>query len=184
VVNFNREDKLEALLSQMLQPIRFVGQTILTCAAAGDYAAGDVLNTSATNNAGQATFVPNLARTAGGPVQLAAVRTSCNATNGLVVAQIRLHWFTAPPLVAEVEMDDNAVFSMTTAAGQAKWVGSTLLNPLVDRGAFSQSDTPLSPIEPYRTDPTQTGLWMLAVLENAETNESAGMAVTFDFYAL
>lgn len=173
-----------SFLAALREPVRYAGSSLLTCAAATDYAAGDVLSASASNNVGAATYVDNLARSAGGVVNLSAVRALCNATNGLVVAQIRLHWFTGAPAVAEVEMDDNAVFAINTAAGAAKWVGSILLNPLVDRGSFSTSDTPLSPIESYRCASGLTGLFYVAVLENAETNESAGMTINFDFYCL
>lgn len=180
-----RSDSIEDLIAQLKEPIRFAGSAFVICAAAGDYAAGDVLSNSATDTLGVPTYVPSLARSPGGVVQLVAVRAVCAASNGAVLAQVRLHWFHTDPLAAEVEMDDNAAFSIATAAGSFKWVGSTLLNPFVDRGAVvSTSDTPLSPIEPYRCAPDKDGLWFVAVLENAEANESANMSFKYDFYTL
>lgn len=182
-VEIERAPTLEALLAQLLVPTRFVGSVSLTAAAAGDYAAGDVMSNSVTDTLGVPMYIPGIARTKGGVVNIQAIRAVCS--EDAVLVTMRLHFFTLAPLPGEVEMDDNIAYTVKTAAGGAKFVGSLLLSPFVDRGtAVSTSDTVYSPIEPLHCDPNETGLFFVVVLETAEANETAGMDIRFDFYAL
>ena len=174
---------LEALLNQLVAPTRYVGSVSLIAAAAGDYAAGDVMSNSVTDTLGLPLYIAGLARTKGGVVNIQAIRAVCS--EDAVLVTLRLHFFTLLPTPAEVEMDDNIAFTVKTVAGGLKWVGSLLLSPFVDRGtAVSTSDTVYSPIEPMHCDVNDTGLWFLPVLETAEANETANMDIRFDFYAL
>ncbi len=169
---------LTALGNLVAQPIRYAASTTIICAAAGDYAAGDVLSNSATNLAGLPTYVPNLARTPGQAAVIVAIRAV--STNASLLSRMRCQWFATMPLPAEVEMDDNAVFSFVTAAGSTKWVGSTLTNAFTAKATMDI--TALQ--EPLRTNTTDTGLWLVLTTEDAEANEAANQQIRLDFFAL
>lgn len=169
---------LASLQAVVQQPIRFASSVTITCAAAGDYAAGDVLSNSASNNVGVATYVANLSRTAGLPAVIVAIRAI--SSNASLLSRMRCQWFTTMPLPANVEMDDNAVFGFTTATGRDQWVGSTLTSAFTAKGT---SDT-MAMQEPLRTAPTDAGLWLVLTTEDAETNEAANQTIRLDFYTL
>ena len=173
---------LEAILREFQRPVRFAGWAEVPCAAAGDYAAGDVLSASATANAGRATYVPKLARDRGGVATIVGIRATC--TEDAVLTSLRLHFFKRAPLVAEVEMDDNAAFDLVTAAGRDKWVGSILLNAFADRGTSGSTSDNADLREPFACSEEDDGLWMVVTTEVAEANESANMVLHFDFYCL
>ncbi len=170
------------ILDDLRKPIRFASRVYLTAAAAGDYAAGDAISQSVTDTVGRPVFVPNLARDEGGVAVIAGVRTVCVATSGLVVAPLRLYFFTRVPLATEVEMDDNIAFVINAvASAESIFAGTFLCNNFVDRGASSLSDT-TNLQEPMKCGDGTKGLWMLPVFETAEANESAGMSFRWDFY--
>ena len=180
LVHLDSGGNLEALLAQLLTPVRYAAGVRVSCAAAGDYAALDVMSASATDTAGTATYVPNLARTAGGVVTFQTIRVKCS--EDAVLTSLRLHFFNAAPLAAEVEMDDNAAFSIATAAGLAKHQGSVLLNAFVDIGVAESSSNTSGLQESFKCATGQTGLWMVVTTEVAETNETANMTLDFDFF--
>src|SRR4249920_3633803 len=104
-------DQLIGTLTTLVsQPIRFAGSVTISCAAAGSYAAGDVLSSTTTNNVGQATYVPHLSRTAGQPFTIVAIRAT--SSNTALLSRMRCYWFTNQPTPVDVEMDDNAVFAI------------------------------------------------------------------------
>lgn len=181
VSQFYNEAAIEFGIANLAQPLRFAGSTTIIAAAAGDYAAGNVISNSSTDTTGVPNRANAMSRTTGGCAILQGIRAVCGATSGLVVAPIRLYWFAYPPTPTEVEMDDRAAFAINTLPGGNKYVGSTLLNGFVDRGAVSVSDT-VGIQEALRTAPQDDGLYFVATFEGAEANESAGMPIRFDFY--
>ena len=170
----------EDLLRQLQSPIRLASSVRVLCAAAGDYAAGDVMTSTATADQGQAVRVPNLARVPGGVAVIRSIRAVCS--EDAVANNLRLHFFTEAPLVAEVEMDDNAPFSIITAAGAEKWVGSILLNAFVDRGTLAATSDNPDLLEAFVCHESDDGLYMVVVTEQIEANESADMTIRFEFY--
>ena len=64
---------VEDLLRELLRPVRLAATVTVRCAAAGDYAALDVMAASATDTAGQATRVPSLARENGGVATIVGI---------------------------------------------------------------------------------------------------------------
>lgn len=143
--------------------------TILTAAAAGDYAANDVISNSASNNAGTAISFA-IARK-GLIIGLNAVCSEDSVLN-----RLRLHLFDTQPAAAEVEMDDNAVFGITTSTD---YLGYIDLPAFADRGAVSQAQnfTVRFPV-----DISDMPLYAVVETLDAETNETAGMTIRFDMY--
>ena len=171
---------IEALLQALQEPIHYASSVRITCAAAGDYAAGDVLSSTATAGAGLATYVPNLARTPGGVANFAAVRGRCS--EDAVLLAPRYHWFSAPPAAADVEMDDNAAFDLITATGRGLHVAKFLGSSFVDDGTSGSTSDSVGLVEPAQCAVGETGLWLVLTTAVDETNESAGMTIDLDFY--
>ncbi len=167
-----------------MQPIRPISVT-LVAAAAGDYLAADIISNSVTDTLGVALRLPNFAVAANGVGTIVGLRAKCS--EDAVLVTLRLHFYNLQPLAAEVEMEDNVAMDLAkTGAGRNKWVGSMLMNPFVDRGtAMATSDNP-DLFEPFQTLGSQTNgdLFMVAVLETAEANETAGMTIDFTFYVI
>ena len=172
--------ELEALLQQLLRPVRLASSVRVQCAAAGDYAAGDVMSSIVTDTLGRATYVPNLALDKGGLATIVTIRARCSIA--AVANNLRLHFFKQAPLVAEVEMDDNAVFALTTAAGRDNHVGSILLSAFVSRGGVGATSDNTDLLQAFVCDPNDAGLWMVVVTEQIEANEAANMTYDLDFY--
>ncbi len=171
----------EILLAKLVQPVRFT-TTRLTAAAAGDYAAGDVMSQNVTDTLGTCLILPNFVVNPGDTGTVTAIRARCS--EDAVLVTLRLFCFNAMPLPLEIEMDDNIAFNFKTAEGQNKFVGSILLNPFVDRGtSTSTSDNP-NLFEPMKCASGSTTLFVLPALETAEANETAGMTIDFDFYVI
>ena len=174
--------RLEDLLQQLLEPIRHAASVSQVVAAAIDYAALDVMSNSATDTAGVPIYVKDLARTPGGVATIKSIAAKCSIA--AVLTSLRLHFFRERPLAAEVEMDDNVAFALTTAAGRDKWVGSILLTALANRGGVGSTSDTNDINKNMKCAPTETGLWMVITTEVAEANEGANMILDFDFYAL
>ena len=174
--------ELEALLRQIISPVRLAAIPAVTLAAAGDYAALDVMSNSATANAGLPIYVKDLAREPGGVATIKSIAARCSIA--AVLASLRLHFFRELPLVAEVEMDDNAAFSLVTDAGRNKWIGSILLSAFANRGGVGATSDTNDINKDMKCAPSETGLWMVITTEVAEANEAANMTLEFDFYAL
>lgn len=166
------------VLAALQAPFRYASSVTITCVAGSDYAAGDVWGPVATDTIGRATYIPNLARSQGQLITITAIRAI--SSNASLLNRMRLQWFSSAPVVAEVEMDDNAVFALNTAGGRDKWVGSTLM------GAFTTKGTAelIGAQEILRPQATETGLFLVLTTEDAETNEAANQTVRLDFYTL
>ena len=174
--------EVEALLQDLREPIRLAATVRIRCAAAGDYAALDVMSNSVTDGFGLPTFVPNLARSEGGVATIVGVRVTCN--EDAVLNQLRLYFFNQAPTPAEVEMDDNIAFDIKTEAGLDKFAGSILLGAMVDRGTAGSTSDNSNLVEPLACAPGQTGLWLVLTSETAEANETANMQYRIDFYTM
>ena len=129
--------ELEALLRQIISPVRLAAIPAVTLAAAGDYAALDVMSNSATANAGLPIYVKELAREPGGVATIKSITARCSIA--AVLASLRLHFFRELPLVAEVEMDDNAAFSLSDADAQK--VVAVIPFTLADSGAATGANS-------------------------------------------
>ena len=171
---------IEALLQALQEPIHYASSVRITCAAAANYTAGDVLSSTATAGAGLATYVPNLARTPGGVANFAAVRARCSEDAVLLAPRFR--WFSAPPAAADVEMDDNAAFDLITATGRGLHVAKFLGSSFVDDGTSGSTSDSVGLVEPAQCAVGETGLWLVLTTAVDETNESAGMTIDLDFY--
>lgn len=144
-------------------------------AAAGDYAANDVLSQSATNDAGVHWVFANAARVAGGSGWITKVRATCSVD--ALTPRLRIWLFDADP--ATSEKDDNAAFNLT-AADRAKWIGCVDLPALSDAGAISVTQ---NTTERFRFVCASGSRDLLAIVQtlDAITNESASM--TLDIHA-
>ena len=151
----------------------------LTATAAGDYGAGDVVSNSATDTAGVAVELPNIARKAGDVVTVFRVYAICDEDS--ITTRLRLHFFDQAPLAAEVEMDDNAPFTLTTLAGAEKSRGYIDLPAFADKGAFSEAQANQLQ-EDFACHPFSTTLFFVVESLDAEANETAGMKLRFEFY--
>jgi len=151
----------------------------LTAAAAGDYAAGDVLSQSASNDVGVALEFAGLGRKPGDHITLIDGIVKCNVASDLLLP-LRLHLFNRAPVAAEVEMDDNVAFSIKTTAGKGIYLGSFDFLPFRDDGALLIAE----PLTPRKTVLLAgTSLFVVPQTRAAETNESAGMVLDFTLTA-
>ena len=156
-------------------------------AAAGDYAANDVLSESATADAGTAWHVSGLVDTPGRPFLLTCVRATCSEDS--VLARLRLHGFRRRPN-ASTEMDDNAAFTVADADRSSNNQDLTnyldvLTDMLIfaDKGAFSGAVDPDLRVV-VQPDPNSTGFDFIVETMTAEANETAAMVLSFEFTAL
>ena len=165
-----------------IRGLRYACSVSVICAAASDYAAGDVLSANATANAGRATYFPNLAHEPGGVATIVSITATCS--EDAVLTSLRLHFLRQAPAVADVEMDDNAPFDLVTANGRLNWAGSILLNALADRGTLASTSDTEGINKPMYCGPNDTGLYIVITTEVAEANESANMELSLDVYTL
>ena len=87
------------------------------------------------------------------------------------------------PAAADVEMDDNAAFDFAkNSTGAAGYLGSITLPAFADRGtsmAVAEGDL----IDKLLACSATLGsVYMVVETLDAETNETAGMTIRFDFY--
>lgn len=140
-------------------------------AAAGDYAANDVLSQSATNNAGVHWVFTNAARSAGGSGWITKARATCSVD--AMATRLRIWLFDADP--TETEKDDNAAFSLASA-DRAKCLGYIDLPAFSDAGAvsFAQNTT-----ERFRFVCASASRDLFAIVQtlDAITNEAASMTL-------
>ncbi len=172
------------LVDILANPIRFADRVQITCTAAGDYAAGDVMSNSATDGLGVATYVDNLSRTPGGVATLQTINVKCS--EDAVLCSIRLFFFRDMPLAVDTEMDDNAAFDAAkTSKGRQNMLGDGIsLNAFADRGTAASASTTTDIHIPLKLGDGNTGAWMVVTTDTAEANETAGMILTFEFFTL
>ncbi len=165
------------------QAARRIVTSGFTAAAAGDYAAGDIMSDSVTDTAGQPMFFAGVVSAAGQVAILDKVVAKCS--EDAVLARLTLHFYWEQPTAAEVEMDDNVAADFAkTAAGRNKYVGSVPLAALADMGTAMAMSTTGSLREMLKTSPASTGLWCVVQINDAEANETANMTLSFDTYWL
>ena len=157
-------------------------QAAFNAAAAGDYAAGDVMSTNVTDTFGVALPLGPVVNAAGGVAILDKVVVRCSEDS--VLNRLRLHFYRENPLPGEVEMDDNIAADWAkTANGLNKYVGPIVLTAFADMGTAMAMSTTGNLREMLRTG-TTPNLWFVVETLDAETNETAGMLLTFEFYFL
>ena len=173
-----------ALADILQNPVRFATRAQVVCAAAGDYAAGDVMSNSVTDGAGVATYIGNLAREPGGVAVVQTIKAFCS--EDAVLASLKLYFFRDMPAAADTEMDDNIAFDAAkTAKGRNNLLGDgILLNALADLGTAVSASSTTSILDPIRCATGSTGAWMVVTTSVAEANETANMTLDFEFYTL
>lgn len=141
-------------------------------AAAGDYAAGDVLNNS--TSAGLSWILPSIARLTAGGILVQKVLVTCSVA--AMVPRFRLHMFTQAPSVLQ---NDNVAF-LLDADDRAIYVGYIDMPALQTSGSseISWSEADIQWIG--ATAATANLNFVLQTLD-AFTNESAGMTIDVFF---
>jgi hypothetical protein len=170
-----------------MQAARRVRSVRLVAAAAGDYAAADVISNSVTDTLGLPNRVIGVVNNAGDLAILDYVNVTCSEDS--VLFRLRLHWYNYRPLPADVEMDDNIAADWAKiSAGREGYVGYTDIPAFADRGtamAQAQSTNLRQLLKTEATDQypaTAPGdLWYVVEALDAEANETAGMIFDFDF---
>lgn len=135
-------------------------------AAAGDYAAGDVLNNSAS--AGVAWQFPDIARNQAGGI---ATKVLVTCSVAAMVPRLRLHVFNEAPTVVQ---NDNAAF-LFDADDRAKYLGYIDLPALQTSGSSEVSWAEADLQWSFGT--VTQKLWFVMQTLDAFTNESAGMTI-------
>lgn len=150
-------------------------------AAAGAYAAADVVSNSVTDTLGVPLKFAGVVDAAGQVAILDAIVAKCSEDS--VLWRLAIDFYDQAPLPAEVEMDDNiALDAAKTVAGYGKFVKRVPLVAMADMGtAMAFSNTP-NLREMLRT--VTTDLWGVVVTLDAEVNQTAGMRIDFDLYFL
>lgn len=161
-----------------MESVRFASVSI-TCAAAGDYAANDVLSNSATGDAGVANVL-ELARL-GDIAKILQITAKCNEDS--VLFRTALDFYDTNPAAADVEMDDNATVDFAkTSTGAAAWMGRIVLPAFADKGtSLAAADGDLLD-KLIRAKVDNHKVYFVASTLDAEANETAGMILTFEFY--
>ena len=139
-------------------------------AAAGDYAAADIVSNSATADAGTAWTFPNTGR------QGVIYDAVCSCSEDSVVWRLRLHLFTKTPTTSE--MDDNAAKAFTEV-DRANLLGYIDFQAAGDQGAYSVAGG--SALNKGYFAPSGQLFGVLETLD-AETGETAGMSIEFKLF--
>lgn len=144
-------------------------------AAAGDYAAGDVLSESATNGAGTAWRFSDIAPASGRSGTINGAMATCDEDS--VTFRLRVHLFSANP--SSSELDDNAAKNFNDS-DRANYVGYIDLPAMADVGGFAvaKADQQTMPFVAFGSD-----LWGVVETLDAETNETAGMTLSITLHA-
>lgn len=165
-----------------MAPARRVLAVAFNAAAAGDYAAADVMSPNVTDTLGVAQVIGPVVDVAGQAAILDKVVVRCSEDS--VLNRLRLHFYRELPLPGEVEMDDNIAADWAkTAGGLNKYIGAIPLTAFADMGTAMAMSTTGNLRELLRTG-TTTNLWMVVETLDAETNETAGMLLAFELYFL
>jgi hypothetical protein len=140
-------------------------------AAAGDYAANDVLSQSASDTVGVHWVFADAARSSGGSGWVTKLRVT-SSVEGLT-ARLRLWLFDADPSASE--KDDNAAFNLV-AADRAKCLGYIDLPAMIDAGAVSFSQNTTERFR-YVCATGSTSLFGIVQTLDAITGEAASMTL-------
>lgn len=139
-------------------------------AAAGNYAAGDVLSNSATASAGVHWVFDGIAPT-GGSGYITKVVVTCSAEG--LLCRFRLHLFNAVP--SGSELDDNEALSIVVA-DRAKWIGYVDLPAMADLGTMTGAQS-IDVRLKFDCASDDDALYGILQTLDAETNEAASMTV-------
>lgn len=150
-------------------------------AAAGDYAAEDVLSENATDTAGTAFEFKRVARSKGGAFSVTQAVALCSTTN--LTPRLTLYLFSKTP---SSELDDNAANSAVAALDVDFYLGRIEFPAMSDLGGQSEaiammdtgSNLPLDGV----CSPGLDSIYGIAVTEDAITGEVAGMTLTFKLF--
>jgi hypothetical protein len=147
-------------------------------AAAGDYAAADIVSDSASNGVGTTWDFAQIGMGDGKVGTIYKADVTCSEDS--VVWRLRLHLFSAAVSTA-TELDDNAAKTLDND-DRANYLGFIDFPAMADLGEFSAA----------QADQLQFGYWcgngghtLYGVLEtlDAETNETASMTVSITLWA-
>lgn len=160
----NRVDALNSTPGRLLKTV--------SLAAAGDYAANDVLSDSAS--AGSPISFANAVPVAG---MAGTIFAATFAAEVEILPRIRLHFFAATPNASTV-VNDNVAFSIVDA-DQENYLGFMDFETAADVGgiSFARSQGVLVPF--YCAGTT---LYAIAQTLDAFTNETASMDITFQLF--
>ena len=162
------------LCASNIQPLVMVSVT-KDIAAAGDYAAEDVLSESAS--AGTAWTFADVALRKGEALSIVKAQAICEVTS--LTPRLTLYLFTSTPTCA---LNDNVANTAVLHADLANYIGKINFPVLEDLGGDSESlATPGTygnlPIE-FECASTNTSIYGVLVTRDAITGESAGMDLT------
>lgn len=165
---------LTAILAALQPPLRAVTVS-RAVAAAGDYAAGDVVSNSVTAGTASAWKLPNLAPAEGVPFWITRVTMTCSAE--MTAMTPRMHLFRREPTASELR--DNVALSLLEPENLNYLGVIDGFGVFADRGDFSASETNdvrkrVTPAEGSRD------LWFILETTTAETNEVAGMTMRIE----
>lgn len=160
-------------------PARRIVSFNFFAAAAGDYAALDMVSNNVTDNQAQAYYLPNIVDKAGDVAILDSITSRCNEDS--VLWRLRLHFYRENPLPSEVEMDDNIAADFAkTAGGYNKYIGFTDLAAAADMGTALAYAQVVNLRQLIKTGGAATGVWVVVQTLDAEANETAAMRLDFD----
>ena len=157
-------------------PLRRIQATLTVDASGGNYTAGDVVGNDDTASGGDPLTVENIAAQHGKVITIYGITAICSEDS--VTFRPRLHFFDAVPAAADVEMDDNAAFAITTSTN---YLGAVDLPAFADEGGVATTYDHALRFFAKVTNETRD-LYVVVEALDAETNETAGMTIRFDFY--
>ncbi len=159
--------------------VRSIG---FNAAAAGDYAALDVVSNSVTDTQGVALQVADVVSAAGQVAILDKVSARCSEDS--MLWRLALDFYAAVPTSAEVEMDDNvAMDAAKTVAGANKFIDRVPLAAMADMGTAMAASVTANLRWQLKTG-AMTSLWINVITLDADASETAGMKIDIDLYFL
>lgn len=148
-------------------------------AAAGDYAAEDVLSESAT--VGSPFVFQGVVRRAGGAFRIEQAVALLSTT--ALAPRITLYLFNALPTSA---LNDNVANTAVLTADRERYVGRIEFPAMVDLGgnseAYAMLDTGANLPMQGLCNPKDTSIYGIAVTEDPITGEVAGMTLQFKLF--
>ncbi len=172
-----------AVAAALASPARRIVSVSFLAAAAGDYAAGDVISNSVTDTLGLPLYLADIVDTAGQAGILDKIVIKCSEDS--LLCRFRFHFYADMPLPAEVEMDDNIAFDWAkTTAGANKYIGPSQATVAMADGGTAMSYSSTINLRDEIKTTVATGVWAVMEILDIEANEAAGMRFDIDFYFL
>ncbi len=174
-VDTNMEDNLRAIAARLLASGTTTSKAEKALAAAGDYAANDVLSESATSGVGRSWYFPNCALEPGRSFLIMGIRA--RITEDSVTFRPQVNFFRQNPTASE--LDDNAAYNMVAADNRGKSLGPYTLPAFSDIGAetLSVDNDIRMMITPAGNE---MGVYAIVKTLDAEANETAGMVLEIE----